>query len=282
MKNDKCIAELKELNRLKALVLNSLKKAPSEGRLRSEMAQSKYPQYYLLLPGERDSYPNGRYVRKKDINIAKAYCQKEYDRLFLSELIKQERQFKRIIDADNQHNLNEIINMISPAKRLLVEPYVMTDEEFIKNWKNLTSESSNTYPIESGLVTENGELVRSKSEKMIADKLLLNGILYKYEAPLSLKIPSFGRSNVLGTENILYPDFTILNVRTREELYLEHLGMLDNPEYCKRAIEKIEKYEAYILNASTPFSLKRPFAETASSISKNTWIVLLQFLRIFQ
>ena len=244
MKNDKCIAELKELNRLKALVLNSLKKAPSEGRLRSEMAQGKYPQYYLLLPEEQDSYPNGRYIRKKDINIAKAYCQKEYDRLFLSELIKQERLLKRIIDADNQHNINEIINMISPAKKLLVEPYVMTDEEFINDWKSKTSETSNTYPIESGLVTENGELVRSKSEKMIADKLLLNGILYKYEAPLALKIPTFGRNTVLGTENILYPDFTILNIRTREELYLEHLGMLDNPEYCKRAIEKIEKYEA--------------------------------------
>lgn len=42
----------------------------------------------------------------------------------------------------------------------------------------------------------------------------------------------------------IYPDFTVLNIKTRKTLYYEHFGMMDNPEYCKNALEKIEIYES--------------------------------------
>jgi hypothetical protein len=41
----------------------------------------------------------------------------------------------------------------------------------------------------------------------------------------------------------VYPDFTVLNVRTRKEFYWEHLGMMDQPDYCKNALSKVEIYE---------------------------------------
>jgi hypothetical protein len=41
----------------------------------------------------------------------------------------------------------------------------------------------------------------------------------------------------------VYPDFTVLNVRTRKEYYWEHLGMMDQAEYCKKALSRIEVYE---------------------------------------
>ena len=40
---------------------------------------------------------------------------------------------------------------------------------------------------ELGLITEKGEYVRSKSEKIIADTLTKNNINYVYELPLRLK-----------------------------------------------------------------------------------------------
>lgn len=41
----------------------------------------------------------------------------------------------------------------------------------------------------------------------------------------------------------MYPDFTVLNVKLREELYWEHLGMMDDPVYAENAVQKIASYE---------------------------------------
>ena len=73
--------------------------------------------------------------------------------------------------------------------------------------------------------------MRSKSEKMLADKLFAMGIPYRYEYPVQLK--------GYGT---VYPDFTLLNVRKRKEFYLEHFGIMDDPEYSEKAIKKLEDY----------------------------------------
>ena len=56
-------------------------------------------------------------------------------------------------------------------------------------------------------------------------------IPYRYEYPLKLKD--------LG---IVYPDFTLLKVATQEEIYWEHFGMMDNPAYCQKAIQKLHTY----------------------------------------
>lgn len=80
-------------------------------------------------------------------------------------------------------------------------------------------------------ITERGERVRSKSEKILADKLFAMGIPYRYEYPLKMK--------GYGT---IYPDFTILKVSSRTEVYLEHFGMMDDPQYCQKAVLKLQTY----------------------------------------
>ena len=67
---------------------------------------------------------------------------------------------------------------------------------------------------------------------MIADLLAREQIPYRYECPLYLE--------GLGT---IYPDFTVLNTRLRKELYWEHFGMMDDPEYAEKAIKKLDGYE---------------------------------------
>lgn len=74
--------------------------------------------------------------------------------------------------------------------------------------------------------------MRSKSEKILADKLYAMNIPYVYEIPLYLR----GYGDVR-------PDFMVLNKRTRKEYYWEHLGMMDDREYCEKTIRKIECYE---------------------------------------
>ena len=59
-----------------------------------------------------------------------------------------------------------------------------------------------------------------------------NNIPYRYEYPLEMK-------NGIR----IYPDFTVLNMRTREVKYLEHLGMMDDEEYRENALERMKLYE---------------------------------------
>lgn len=90
--------------------------------------------------------------------------------------------------------------------------------------------------LEDGLIhrTKRGDLVRSKSEVIIANELLAQGIdRYEYEQELTL---SSGETR--------YPDFTIVDDDTGESYYWEHLGLLHNPEYRARWEKKLAAYKA--------------------------------------
>ena len=66
----------------------------------------------------------------------------------------------------------------------------------------------------------------------MADYFFRHGIAYKYECPLYLK--------GVGT---IYPDFTFLSRKTGKEVYWEHNGKVDNPEYARKMVRKINAYE---------------------------------------
>lgn len=90
-------------------------------------------------------------------------------------------------------------------------------------------------------LTENGDLVRSKSEWIIADKLKAAGIKYQYEQPLVLD----------GVERL--PDFTIRDEDAGTVWYWEHNGMLSDGEYKKRWERKEAAYRrAKILPPPVP------------------------------
>jgi hypothetical protein len=74
--------------------------------------------------------------------------------------------------------------------------------------------------------TERGDLVRSKSEVIIADHLHRKRINYRYEEQL-----------VLG-EDIRIPDFTFEDDDTGITYFWEHCGMLFNEDYARRWEEK--------------------------------------------
>ena len=42
---------------------------------------------------------------------------------------------------------------------------------------------------------------------------------------------------------MVYPDFKLLNVNTREEVLLEHFGMMDDAEYVEKNMRKLRLYE---------------------------------------
>lgn len=78
--------------------------------------------------------------------------------------------------------------------------------------------------------TARGELVRSKSEVIIADALFHNGLDYQYEPELILE------------GKVKRPDFKIVDADTGAEWYWEHCGMMSDPKYVKRWNAKEQFY----------------------------------------
>lgn len=81
--------------------------------------------------------------------------------------------------------------------------------------------------------TVKGDLVRSKSEVIIANLLYQNQIQFEYEKKLYYDIDKW-----------VEPDFTIL-LNDGRELYWEHLGMLGLESYDKRWSEKQDIYDKH-------------------------------------
>lgn len=106
---------------------------------------------------------------------------------------------------------------------------------FTKPWPREIAVGTQKRFLEDGLIhrTERGDLVRSKSELVIADKMHSRGIDYAYEQPL-----------VLPNGRIRYPDFTITDHARGVTFYWEHLGLLDDPGYRTRWERKRAEYLA--------------------------------------
>ncbi|MBM4223441.1 MAG: RNA helicase [Gammaproteobacteria bacterium] len=85
--------------------------------------------------------------------------------------------------------------------------------------------------------TARGEMVRSKSEVIIANALAAKGVDYAYERPLTIE----------GVTK--YPDFTIEDMESGQTLYWEHCGMLHVPSYRRRWEEKLEWYRRHGIGA---------------------------------
>ena len=79
--------------------------------------------------------------------------------------------------------------------------------------------------------TARGELVRSKSEVIIADALFHNNLEYQYEPELVLE------------GKVKRPDFKIIDADTGDIWYWEHCGMMSDSKYAKRWADK-EKFYA--------------------------------------
>ena len=174
----------------------------------------------------------GIYIRDKDVALARRLAQKDYDKKVLNAVKKELEAIRRYAEKKPDLEAEQIYDSLHRARRQLVEPIRKTDEQFIREWENVIYRGKKFRNDLPELYTAKGERVRSKSEIIIADSLAREGIPYRYEFPVRLK--------QIGN---VYPDFTVLNVKRRKEIYWEHLGMMDDSEYVEKAMQKIASYE---------------------------------------
>lgn len=189
------------------------------------------------------------YLPKTQRPLAHALAQAAYAREFLkkAETVWEELKQLESMHVERSasymyHALAEAYEKLSAPRKQLVEAYVLPDEEFARAWEQEAYEGKGFAPDTPEILTEKGERVRSKSEKMIADKLFRMGIHYRYEYPLVLK--GIGR---------FYPDFTLLDLMERIAVIQEHFGLMDDPEYRKNTFWKINQYEKHGYPLGTRF-----------------------------
>lgn len=189
-----------------------------------------HSRYYHVLRGQK------RYLSKADAALTKKLAEKEYCEKMLGLARKETRLLERFLKNFDPAGFINCYEKLNEGRKRMVDPIVLPDEMFAEQWlektRALTELRSNDYEKPEGFTTLNGEKVRSKSEKILADLLRHHGIIYVYEAPLVLK------------DSVVYPDFTILNLRTREVWYWEHLGRMDDAGYAAKNAGKIRRYEA--------------------------------------
>lgn len=201
-----------------------------KGHLRVAKTSSGYQYFYRRENSPQDK--NGHYIRKNEINLAKELAERDYHTAILAEVNRKISAIEKFQKNYNHKQLSDIYDSIHEYKRLLVTPLEISDEEYAEKWQSQTYTGKGFTETDKEFFTEKEERVRSKSEVIIADRLHRNNIPYHYEHPLYLK----GYGNV-------YPDFMVLNKRTRQEYVWEHLGMMDNADYIKHALAKINNYE---------------------------------------
>ncbi len=225
----------KHLLQITHSVSHALTKSPT-GYLRVNHTSNGQIKYY-----KRDDPKNktGHYIPKKDIHIAHALAQKDYHKKILLAANNELNFINTTINKIPKTFPEDVYGKLHPARQKLISPIFEPDEQFIQTWIDQEYTPKTFDPDYPDYRTEKNERVRSKSEILIADLLNHMEIPYKYECPLRLKTKYNSRPNI-----IIYPDFTILDIKNRKEIYLEHFGMMDNPDYAEKAILKLATYES--------------------------------------
>lgn len=225
--------ELKQLKQVMEATKQRLVNAP-EGALRVRTWNGKIEYYYRSNDTEntKESRSNGRYLKKKEEALAKSIAQRDYDTAVENKAKKRIYAIEKFLKTYEKTNLKQLYQDTVPGRRQLIIADIMSDEEYAKHWQSVVYQGKEFTDDDIEIITERGERVRSKSEKIIADKLYALGIPYRYEYPLFLS----------GGVRV-YPDFTILKLPEREEVYLEHFGRMDDADYVDTVLYKLNTYE---------------------------------------
>lgn len=164
--------------------------------------------------------------------MPKRLAQKGYNKAVVKKGEARLKQIKRITKNYSDDEIEKIYTSMNKARQLLVTPIEPTWDQLLTKWYEEEYQGKEFKEGTPLILTEKGERVRSKSEKILADYFYRKNILYKYEKPLHLK--------GYGT---VYPDFTFLSRKTYREIYWEHEGMMDKQDYARAAVRKIELYQ---------------------------------------
>ena len=242
LKPPQCAGELEErLAELKKL-LQSIQKNQRDfppGHLKISQKKTHTEFYHITERGSE----RGRYIPVKEKALASRLAQKDYD----ADLEKLLRREISLLEAYLRHTsclsaIQKLYEKLCPARQTLIQPVTLTNEQYAAKWRQVDWQGKPFAEDAQKFFTANDDCVRSKSEVLIADALLRHGVPYRYEFPLKLRHRKESRMAGDSSTIVVHPDFMCLNVRTRQEFYWEHFGIMDDESYADNAVGKLNLF----------------------------------------
>jgi len=212
----------------------------------------------------KDTSGNTTYINKSLADRIPKLAQNRYNMEFIDAAKREIEQLKKSIKllSDNKHGTADIDDVYQNFPEVL-KPYItpnpLSIEDYARQWQesNAIVKHRNIHNKDDihKYKTIRGDYVCSKSEVMIADRLLANGIPYHYEVAFipetevdrnSPVHDEFGE--IVGydapgfdpfDDDTLHPDFYVLNKRTRKAYFWEHLGKLNDHKYCYKNLNRL-------------------------------------------
>ena len=222
------------------LYSNEVKNRP-EGSLIHQVNQG-YDQ--LLL----SKIENGKRTRKcitKNTDLLRKLARVEFARKALGVLKPDVALLQSVLDKLKPFEPDRILDSMTNAYKLLPEDYFFDRDAVVTNfnldgadrtrierhreWGEQSYEQCELYPEYKNKRSSRGELLRSKSELLIVERL------YHYE------IPKHYDETIVANGETFYPDFTFQGA-DGDLFYWEHLGMMNIPKYSSRNIKKLRDY----------------------------------------
>lgn len=172
-----------------------------------------------------------RYVSLRDRPLLAGLAEKKYLSALLTSLEEESRTLREFTVNYDPERKYRVYRELSEGIKRLTRPYMESPEDICARWAQEDWARNREHPETLRFETSGGEMVRSKSEVIIADMLRSAGIAYRYEQRLQLA-PGF----------CFYPDFTIMRKSDCAVFYWEHLGMLGDPGYAENCVRKLNMY----------------------------------------
>ena len=170
----------------------------------------------------------GKYIPRAQHDLVTALAQKDYNQRLQKSVSMEIRAVSSFLRFFPKVTPEEVYEQLSDQRKKLVSPLVESEKVKRERWadepynkKELGVSAADCFQ------TDRGELVRSKSELIIANLLAHENIPYRYECPRRLR--------GIG---VIYPDFTVLSPHTGKEIYWEHQGRMDDPDYAEKAVRR--------------------------------------------
>lgn len=219
------------LEMLSEELMNELSTAPP-GMIKAVRNKGVIQCYHRISSSEK----TGKYIRSDQKKLIQVLI---YKRLFSQMLnaaayeLKMLKKLKSLYAS--RRTVENVLLDLPPCIRELLKDSLMTNEEACELWASQNHKGNEYFKENKRFFSSNFSSVRSKSEYIIAMILLRYGIPFFYEKPLSI-----GKRNF---STVIYPDFTIWDVENRQEIYWEHFGMMDDPDYTLKTIKRIIEYQ---------------------------------------
>ena len=143
------------------------------------------------------------------------------------ELIKT-LQLRQILEKELKRIEAEELYVVKTLERI---NDIEEDDILARKWLEEPWEKYAAYPDKLLYRTKSGIMVRSKSEKIIADMLYEYGLPFRYECGIECD------------GEYLWPDF-VIRKKNGEIVIWEHMGLMSRQDYFYKNIEKIKKYRS--------------------------------------